>query len=107
MTQLSTNDTNDTSPDVNGCLCIIKNIEDEGTTDSHNRREIGKVGFCSFGVESTKPNRNVDFRVGGHGVIDILNGAVKQFGGSGEIDAECKMSCNGSIKQQKVQRGIY
>ncbi|KAK8062875.1 hypothetical protein PG997_014972 [Apiospora hydei] len=72
-----------------------------------NQREIGKSGTCHFGVEATKVNGNVNFVVGGQDMIDIINEAVKRFGGDGRVGAKGNMNCNGNIKQQAVKWGIY
>ncbi|KAH6616808.1 hypothetical protein C7974DRAFT_475193 [Boeremia exigua] len=107
------NETSDASPDVDDCLKIIKNIEGDGSTEwttqvvGHNQREIAKAGSCSFGVEATKTDGNVNFRVGGQDVIDIINDAIKQFGGGGKIGAKGDMSCNGNVKQQNILYMIF
>lgn len=105
--------TSDGSPDVADCLQIIKNYEGDGTTDFTTQvlgkphHEIGSHGSCKIGVEATKVNGNVNFNVGGQDVIDIVNEAVKQFGGSGKVGAKGYMSCNGNVKSQAVMWGIY
>ncbi|KAL2173022.1 uncharacterized protein P884DRAFT_273605 [Thermothelomyces heterothallicus CBS 202.75] len=101
------------SPRVEDCLQIIKNIQDDGKTEwtiqvlGKNQREIAKFGECRFGVEATEQTGNADFKVGGQDVIDIINDAVKKFGGSGRVGAKGDMSCNGNIKGQAVKWGIY
>ncbi|KAL4746146.1 hypothetical protein BDW72DRAFT_207592 [Aspergillus terricola var. indicus] len=94
------NETSDASPDVDDCLQIIKNIQDDASTDfttqvlGKNQREIAESG-------------NADFVVGGQDVIDIINTAAKKFGSGGKIGAKGNMDCNGNIKSQPVLWGIY
>ena len=107
------NQSSGASPKVEDCLAIIRNIEGDGSTDwttqvvGKNQREIAKAGSCHFGVEATKVNGNVNFKVGGQDVIDIINEAIKQFGGDGRVGAKGNMQCNGNIKGQDVKWGIY
>jgi GH18 family chitinase len=107
------NQTSGASPDVEDCLAIIKNIEGDGGTEwttqvvGKNQRKIASAGSCAFGVEATKVNGNVNFKVGGQDVIDIINEAVKQFGGDGKVGAKGDMKCNGNTKDQDVKWGIY
>ncbi|KAI8943235.1 hypothetical protein NX059_001257 [Plenodomus lindquistii] len=107
------NQTSDASPKVEDCLQIIKNIEGDGSTDwttdvvGKNQREIASHASCAFGVEATEVNGNVNFVVGGQDVIDIINDAVKQFGGDGQVGAKGTMKCDGNIKSQGVKWGIY
>lgn len=105
--------TSDASPNVEDCRQIIKNIEGDGSTDwttqvvGHNQREIASHASCHFGVEATKTDGNVDFKVGGQDVIDIINNAIAQFGRDGLIGAKGDMDCNGNIKSQPVLWGSY
>jgi hypothetical protein len=106
--------TSDASPSVDDCRQIIKNIQGDTTTEwsdtqviGHRQREIAKFGSCSFGVEASKTNGNVNFQVGGQDVIDLINDAIDQFGGGGKIGAQGYMSCNGNVHGQDVTWGIY
>ncbi|KAJ6445148.1 Lysine--tRNA ligase [Purpureocillium lavendulum] len=102
--------TSDASPPVSDCLQIVKNIE--GTDGSWNtfiemQREILHFGECKFGVTGKGRKGNSNFDVGAQDVVDIIRDAVKQFGGGGKIGAKGTMQCNGNIKQQKVEWGLY
>ncbi|KAA8642641.1 uncharacterized protein ATNIH1004_011586 [Aspergillus tanneri] len=105
--------TSDESPKVEDCRQIIKNIEGDGSTDwttqviGHNQRKIASHASCHFGVEATKTNGNVNFKVGGQDVIDIINDAIARFARDGLIGAKGHMNCNGNIKSQPVLWGIY
>jgi hypothetical protein len=105
--------TSGASPKVEDCRQIIKNIEGDGSTDwttqvvGHKQREIASHGSCHFGVKATKTNGNVNFKVGGQDVIDIINSAMAQFGRDGLIGAKGDMNCNSNIKSQPVLWGIY
>ncbi|KAL2868998.1 uncharacterized protein BJX67DRAFT_387104 [Aspergillus lucknowensis] len=107
------NETSDASPNVDDCMQIIKNIRGDASTDwttqvvGKNQREIASHGGCAFGVEATKVDGNVNFVVGGQDVIDIIEEAVRRFGGDGKVGAKGDMSCNGNIKKQPVKWGIY
>jgi hypothetical protein len=107
------NETSDASPSVSDCRKIIDNIQGDGSTDwtteviGHNQREIAKAGSCAFGVEATKTDGNVNFVVGGQDVIDIINTAIEKFGSSGKVGAKGDMSCNGNVKDQSVNWGLY
>ena len=105
--------TSNASPKVVDCRTIIKNIEGDGSTDwttqvaGKNQRQIAKAGSCAFGVEATKVDGNANFEVGGQDVIDIINEAIKRFGGSGKVGAKGDMKCHGNVKDQPVKWGIY
>ena len=107
------NQSSDASPNVKDCRAIIENIKGNGDTDwttqvaGKKQREIAKAGSCSFGVEATEVHGNINFKVGGQDVIDIINEAIKRFGGSGKVGAKGNMKCNGNIKSQPVKWGIY
>ncbi|KAF7126015.1 hypothetical protein CNMCM5793_002374 [Aspergillus hiratsukae] len=107
------NETSDASALVEDCLQIIKNIQGDAGTDwttqvvGKNQREIASSGSCAFGVEATTVDGNVNFVVGGQDVIDIINEAIRQFGGSGKVGAKGNMNCNGNVKSQPVLWGIY
>ncbi|OLN96797.1 Killer toxin subunits alpha/beta 2 [Colletotrichum chlorophyti] len=102
------------SPSVDDCKQIIKNIEGDASTEFTHRitghREILKYGSCAFGIERTGGTGGaVEFRVGGQDVIDIINDAIKQFGGGGKVGAKGVMSCSGTTAGTKVnvEWGIY
>ncbi|KAF5858156.1 hypothetical protein ETB97_004760 [Aspergillus alliaceus] len=92
--------TSGASPKAEDCRQIIKDIEGDGSTDwttqvvGHNQREIASHASCHFGVEATKTDGNVNFKVGGQDVIDIINNAIAQFGRDGLIGAKGDMNCN-------------
>jgi len=102
--------TSGASPPVADCLQIVKNIE--GTSGSWNtfietQREILHYGECKFGVTGKGRKGNSNFDVGAQDVVDIIKDAVRQFGGGGKVGAKGTMQCNGNIKQQKVEWGLY
>ncbi|KAL5360965.1 hypothetical protein BJX96DRAFT_151156 [Aspergillus floccosus] len=105
--------TSDASPSVADCLTIIKNIEGDGETDwthqvvGHPHREIASHGSCAFGVEATKTDGNVNFKIGGQDVIDIINDAIDKFARDGKIGAKGDVNCNGNVKSQPIEWGIY
>jgi GH18 family chitinase len=107
------NETSDASPNVEDCRQIIKNIEEDASTDwttqviGHRQREIQHHESCHFGIEASKTNGNVNFVVGGQDVIDIINTAIDRFGSGGKIGAKGWMDCNGNVKAQAVTWGIY
>lgn len=105
--------TSDASPLADDCRAIIENIQDDGSTQwttqvvGQRQREIASAGTCAFGVEATTTNGNVNFRVGGQDVIDLINESISRFGWSGKVGAKGDMTCNGNDKGQAVQWGIY
>jgi hypothetical protein len=107
------NESSDASPFVDDYLTIVKNIQGDGSTEwttqvvGKNQREIASYGSCAFDVEATEANGNINFRTCGQDVIDIINAAVSQFGGSGKVGAKRNMNCNGNVKSQGVLWGIY
>ncbi|KAJ5759971.1 hypothetical protein N7520_007127 [Penicillium odoratum] len=108
------NETSGASPLVDDCLTIIKNIEEDASTDfttqvvGKNQRELLSFGTCAFGVEATKVNGNVNFVVGGQDVIDIINESIKQFATDGRVGAKGNMECNSNTsKRQPVLWGLY
>lgn len=106
--------TSSASPKIDDCRKIIHNIEGNGGTEwttqvvGKKQREIAKSGSCSFGVEATKVDSNVHFKVGGQDVIDLINSAINKFGNKdGRVGAKGDMKCTGNIKKQDVKWGIY
>ncbi|RYO82101.1 hypothetical protein DL762_006788 [Monosporascus cannonballus] len=106
--------TSDASPSVSDCLQIIRNIEGDASTEFTHRitghREILSYGSCAFGIERTGGTGGaVQFKVGGQDVIDVINDAVKQFGGSGKVSARGVMPCDGTTAGTSVNVlwGIY
>ncbi|KAK5799831.1 hypothetical protein VI817_002043 [Penicillium citrinum] len=105
--------TTDGSPLIEDCLQIIKNIQEDASTDyttqvlGKNQRRIVEHATCAMGVEATEEKGNADFVVGGQDVIDIINESVKRFGRDGKVGAKGNMDCNGNIKGQGVLWGIY
>jgi GH18 family chitinase len=103
----------DASPSVDDCRTIIANIQDDPYTQwkhtvvGKRHRQITEAGSCAFGIKATKVNGNVDFEIGGQDVIDIINDSINKFGGTGKIGARGSMTCNGNIKGQAVEWGIY
>ena len=81
---------------------IIKNIENDGTTDYtastvDAQKPIAwypsKEAGCRFGIESFD-RRALSYGVGGGDIIDIINDAVKQFSSNGRVGATGTMPCN-------------
>ena len=108
------NQGSDASPLVDDCKQIIRNIEEDASTDwTHGitgQREILKFGSCAFGIKRTGGTGGaVQFRVGGQDVIDVINDAIKQFASDGKIGAKGVMSCSGTTVNTKVnvEWGIY
>lgn len=108
------NQGSDASPEVEDCKTIIRNIEGDGSTEFTHRitghREILKHGSCRFGIERTGGTGGaVEFRVGGQDVIDVINEAIKRFGGGGRVGAKGVMPCSGTTAGTKVdvEWGIY
>ncbi|KAL8366609.1 hypothetical protein RB595_010461 [Gaeumannomyces hyphopodioides] len=104
----------DVSPRVEDCLQIIKNFEGDAKTDwTHSitgHRTIVEFGTCHLGIERTGGTGGaVQFRVGGQDVIDIINDAVRQFGGGGRLGGRGVMSCAGTTVNTRVDVlwGIY
>lgn len=95
------------------CQTIIRNIEGNGSTDfthqvvGHPHREILHYGTCAFGIEATKTDENVNFVVGGQDVIDIINDALDRFARDGKIGAKGNVNCNGNVKSQPIEWGVY
>jgi hypothetical protein len=103
------------SPKVEDCLQIIRKIEGDGGWQHEQitggwRQDAIKDSYesCRFGVEATgSTTPNAVFWIGGQDVIDIINEAIRQFGGSGRVSAYGEMACNGNIQHQSMKWGIY
>jgi hypothetical protein len=104
--------TSDASPLVEDCKQIIKNIQGDGgaswNTGISGQRELVKFGTCHFGVESKSgADGNVTFDVGAQDIIDIINDAIRQFGGGGKIGAKGQVDCDGNVHDTTIEWGIY
>ena len=104
----------DASPLVDDCKQIIRNIEEDASTDwTHaivGYREILKHGSCRFGIERTGGTGGaVQFRVGGQDVIDVIKESIERFGGGDRVGAKGVMSCSGTTASTHVdvEWGIY
>ncbi|KAM0331444.1 hypothetical protein ACHAQA_003120 [Verticillium albo-atrum] len=102
------------SPLVSDCEQLIRNVEGDASTDfTHGivgHRKILEHGTCRFGIERTGGTGGaVQFKVGGQDVIDVINDAIRQFGGAGRIGAKGVMPCDGTTVNTKVnvEWGIY
>ncbi|KAK1826535.1 hypothetical protein QBC39DRAFT_396776 [Podospora conica] len=109
-----TDQTSGASPIVSDCQQIIRNIEGDGSTDWTHRitghREILSHGSCHFGIERTGGTGGaVEFRVGGQDAIDVINDAIRRWGGGGRVGGKGVMPCSGTTAGTKVNVlwGIY
>lgn len=103
--------TSGASPKSSDCLQIAKNIGKGGTWDVEaivsNHHQLLQYGTCVFGVEAMGVTGNVQVFLGAQDIIDVITDAVDKFGGSGKIGAKGKMKCNGNIKRQEIEWGLY
>jgi hypothetical protein len=96
----------DSNATVEECKQIIRIIQGDGSTDwtiqiiGHEYREIARSGECSFGIEASKTNGNVEFVIGGQDVIDIINTAIERYGSGGKLAVKGQMACKGNVKDQ-------
>lgn len=103
--------TSGASPPIEDCLQIVKNIQ--GTSRSWNsqllrQRELLHYGECQFGVTGKGLHGNVNFDVGAQDVIDIIRDSIRKFGNEeGKVGAKGVMQCQGNIKDQEVEWGLY
>jgi hypothetical protein len=105
--------TSNASPLSGDCLQIVRNIENDGSTQWEistaglAQRAIATAGSCRFGVEATSNQGNAVFWVGGQDMRDIIFDALTRFGGGGKVSGYGEMQCNGNIGHQSVKWGIY
>jgi hypothetical protein len=103
------------SPTVEDCLALVRKIESNpGVTYTvqvaSGQKELDHSGGCRFGAEPTWVGDNLWFTVGGQDMIDIINDAIKQFGGTGRVGARGWMDCLGTSAHKPyhgVMWGIY
>jgi hypothetical protein len=104
--------TSDASPPVEDCKQIIKNIEGDGgatwTTGISGQRQLVSYGECKFGVQSKSgADGNVTFKVGSQDIIDLINEAIKRFGGGGKVGAKGIVDCDGNVHDTTIEWGLY
>lgn len=92
---------------MSDCQQIIRNIEGDGSTDWTHRitghREVLSHGSCHFGIERTGGTGGaVQFKVEGQGAIDVINDAIRRYGGGGRVGAKGVMPCSGTTAGTKV-----
>jgi GH18 family chitinase len=114
---LPDDETSAISPLVDDCLALARRISvNPGTSYTvmigYGQREVDREGSCRFGAEPTWNGDNIYFRIGGQDVIDIINDAVKRFGGihGGRVGAYGYMDCEASSLHKPwhgVKWGIY
>ncbi|KAF9890425.1 hypothetical protein FE257_005830 [Aspergillus nanangensis] len=104
--------TSEGSPTVPDCMQIVRNIANtdgqwkvENAIGSHH--QLVQFGSCAFGVQGMRKDGNVDFYIGAQDIVDIISESVRRFGGSGKVGAKGEMSCEGTIKGQDVEWGLY
>ncbi|KAL6233081.1 hypothetical protein BDW75DRAFT_252210 [Aspergillus navahoensis] len=100
------------SPLIEDCKQIIKNIQgtdgEWNTSPLEKQRALVSYGSCKFGVTGKGIDGNVSFMTGAQDIIDIINDAIEKFGrNDGRIGAKGTMQCDGNIKKQKVDWGLY
>ncbi|KAK7429158.1 hypothetical protein QQZ08_004373 [Neonectria magnoliae] len=72
-----------------------------------NHDRVIRSGSCSFGVEATKEDSNINFKLGGQDIIVLINEPSNKYGGSGLIGATGRMKYNRNFKKQDVEWSIY
>ncbi|PGH10805.1 hypothetical protein AJ79_05278 [Helicocarpus griseus UAMH5409] len=105
--------TSDASPKVEDCLAIMRNIEGDGGSDwttqviGKSQCRIVRAGSCNFGVEATKVNGNVNFKVGGKmsSILSMIQ--LRCLVKAGSLEHKGDMQCHGNVKKQPVKWGIY
>ncbi|KAL4982965.1 hypothetical protein BDW68DRAFT_191715 [Aspergillus falconensis] len=100
------------SPLIEDCKQIIKNIQgtdgEWNTSPLEKQRALVSYGSCKFGVTGKGIHGNVSFMTGAQDIIDIINDAIEKFGrDDGRVGAKGTMQCDGNIKKQKVDWGLY
>ncbi|KAL4904081.1 hypothetical protein BDW74DRAFT_185756 [Aspergillus multicolor] len=100
------------SPLIDDCKQIIKNIQgtdgEWNTSPLEKQRSLVHYGSCRFGVTGKGIHGNVSFMTGAQDIIDIINDAIEKFGrDDGRVGAKGTMQCDGNIKKQKVDWGLY
>ncbi|GFG26274.1 killer toxin subunits alpha/beta, partial [Aspergillus udagawae] len=83
------NQTSDASPSVSDCMQIVNIQNMDGDWEGQGK------------------NGNIDFNVGAQDIVDIITDSVRQFGGSGKVGAMGVLSCDGTVKGQQVEWGLY
>jgi hypothetical protein len=108
------NQSSDASPLVEDCKQVIRNIEEDASTDFEHRitghSEILNHASCAFGIERTGGTGGaVQFRVGGQDVIDAINESIKRFASDGQVGAKGVFRCSGTTVNThvNVEWGIY
>jgi hypothetical protein len=104
--------TTSASPTIADCQQIIKNIQNTlGEWEVENaveeQHQLVQYGTCKFGVQGTAIDGNVDFHVGAQDIVDIINTSIQKFSWNGLVGAKGEMGCNGDVKQQSVEWGLY
>ncbi|KAL4756034.1 uncharacterized protein BDW70DRAFT_166856 [Aspergillus foveolatus] len=100
------------SPLIEDCKQIIKNIQgtdgEWNTSPLEKQRALVSYGSCKFGVTGKGIHGNVSFMTGAQDIIDIINDAIEKFGrDDGRVGAKGTMQCDGNIKKQKIDWGLY
>ncbi|KAL4768027.1 putative necrosis-inducing factor-domain-containing protein [Aspergillus nidulans var. acristatus] len=100
------------SPLIEDCKQIIKNIQgtdgEWNTSPLEKQRALVSYGSCKFGVTGKGIHGNDSFMTGAQDIIDIINDAIEKFGrDDGRVGAKGTMQCDGNIKKQKVDWGLY
>ncbi|KAL4745304.1 hypothetical protein BDW72DRAFT_211523 [Aspergillus terricola var. indicus] len=104
--------TSDASPSVEDCMQIVKNIQGtDGNWEVENaignQHQLVQYGGCAFGVQGIGKDGNIDYYIGAQDIVDIITDSVNKFGGSGKVGAKGEMECDGTVKDQTVEWGLY
>ncbi|EEA29070.1 conserved hypothetical protein [Talaromyces marneffei ATCC 18224] len=100
------------SPKVDDCLQIVANIQNTlGEWEVENaveqQHQLVQYGTCKFGVQGKGINGNIDFHIGAQDIIDIIHSSISKFASNGVVGSMGEMNCNGNVKQQAVEWGLY
>ncbi|KAL2801870.1 putative necrosis-inducing factor-domain-containing protein [Aspergillus granulosus] len=100
------------SPWIEDCENIIDMLtntdKDWNRSPLEKQRSLVSNGTCHFGVTGKGIHGNVSFMTGAQDIIDIIRDSIKKFGRSDKrVGAKGTMQCDGNIKKQKVNWGLY
>lgn len=105
--------TTEASPTVEDCIKLMKEYRGE----YHNweienvigeQHQLIQNGTCKFGIESLDAgNGNAGYYIGSQDIVDIINDSIDKFGDSGKVGSKGRMTCDGMVKGQRVQWGLY
>ncbi|KAF2095060.1 hypothetical protein NA57DRAFT_59812 [Rhizodiscina lignyota] len=88
------------SPTVSDCQALadkFSNQVGQRSLSGGSQVTVDSSGTCGFGAQGNTNTEGAIYFIGNQDAADIINSAIQQFGSTGVVGAEGKMSCQALV----------